>query len=432
MRLFSGTALSSFPSQFLRSRFAAATLWPLLLLLAASTLHGGGLALAKERKAAAKAAPSAWPEAARGETLILAYLGQEAETTVARPYFEAEVTDRGIQGARLGVLDNNTTGRFTRQQFALTETKLAAGGDAEGAFRRLVAEGRKYILVDLAAPVLERVADLPEAREVLIFDLGSRDDELRGEKCHRNVLHLLPSRAMRADALAQYFAKKKWSKWFLVVGPKEEDRRFAAALKRAAKRFGHEIVMEKTWTHTFDDRRTPESDVPVFTQGADYDILLVADEEGLFGDYLLYRTWLPRPVAGTQALVAAAWHPTLEAWGAIQLQNRFRALAGRAMTETDYGGWLAVRAIGEAATRTGSLDFASIRQYLSSESFTLAGFKGVPLSFRSWDGQLRQPVLLATERSLVAVAPVEGFLHPKNELDTLGYDEPETQCHGRP
>lgn len=387
--------------------------------------------MAKERKAAAKAAPSVQPEAERSDTLILSYFRQESETAFARPYFETEVKDRGIQGARLGVLDNNTTGRFTGQQFELTETRLATDGDPESAFRRLVAEGRKYILADLAAPVLERIADLPEAREVLIFDLGSRDDELRGEKCRRNVLHLLPSRAMRADALAQYFAKKRWSKWFLVVGPTEADRRFAAALKRAAKRFGHKIVVEKSWIHTFDDRRTPESEVPVFTQEVDYDILLVADEEGLFGDYLPYRTWLPRPVAGTQALIAAAWHPTLEAWGAIQLQNRFRALAGRAMTEVDYGGWLAVRAIGEAATRTGSVDFSSIRRYLFSESFTLAGFKGVPLSFRSWDGQLRQPVLLATERSLVAVAPVEGFLHPKNELDTLGYDEPETQCHGR-
>ena len=55
--------------------------------------------------------------------------------------------------------------------------------------------------------------------------------------------------------------------------------------------------------------------------------------------------------------------------------------------------------------------------------FALAGFKGVPLSFRLWDGQLRQPVLLATERSLVAVAPIDGFLHQKNALDTLGFDQ---------
>ncbi|MGZ4991625.1 MAG: branched-chain amino acid ABC transporter substrate-binding protein, partial [Methylobacter sp.] len=47
---------------------------------------------------------------------------------------------------------------------------------------------------------------------------------------------------------------------------------------------------------------------------------------------------------------------------------------------------------------------------------------------RSWDGQLRQPVLLAAPRSLVAVAPIEGFLHPKTELDTLGYDQPESTC----
>jgi len=45
------------------------------------------------------------------------------------------------------------------------------------------------------------------------------------------------------------------------------------------------------------------------------------------------------------------------------------------------------------------------------------------------DGQLRQPVLLSTDRSLVAVAPIEGFLHQRNELDTLGYDKMESLCH---
>jgi hypothetical protein len=63
-------------------------------------------------------------------------------------------------------------------------------------------------------------------------------------------------------------------------------------------------------------------------------------------------------------------------------------------------------------------------------AFALQGYKGSPLSFRSWDGQLRQPVLLAAPRSLVAVAPIEGFLHPKTELDTLGYDLPESLCKG--
>ncbi|WP_255556321.1 ABC transporter substrate-binding protein [Methylococcus sp. ANG] len=374
-------------------------------------------------------APTATPRAV--DLLTLAYLGQPAEATVIPPYFDPVVTDRGIQGARLGLADDNTTGRFTRQEFAIAETLLAPGDDAEAAFKRLVAEGRRFVLADLKPEVLRRLSALPEARDVLLLDVSSRDDALRGESCAPNVLHLLPSRAMRADALSQYLAKKKWKRWFLAVGPAPEDRLFADALKRSAKRFGMKIVAEKNWEHSFDDRRTPESEVPVFTQGGDYDVVMVADEAGLFGDTLSYRTWQPRLVAGTQGLVAAAWHHTLEAWGAIQLQNRFREQAGRRMTEVDYGAWLAVRAIGEAATRTRSLEFEAVRAYMLGDNFALAGFKGVPLSFRRWDGQLRQPVLLAQERSLVAVAPVEGFAHPKNELDSLGYDEPETLCRAK-
>jgi ABC transporter substrate binding protein (PQQ-dependent alcohol dehydrogenase system) len=204
---------------------------------------------------------------------------------------------------------------------------------------------------------------------------------------------------------------------------------YAAAVKQAAEKFGVKIVAEKPWRHSFDDRRTPESEIPVFTQGVDYDMLVVADEANTFGDLLAYRTWQPRPVAGTQGLVPLAWHFTHEQWGALQLQHRFREQAGRWMSERDYAAWLAVRAIGEAASRTKSTDFSRIKNFMLSGEFALAGFKGVPLSFRAWDGQLRQPVLLATERSLVAVAPIEGFVHERNELDTLGYDQPKTQCH---
>ena len=203
---------------------------------------------------------------------------------------------------------------------------------------------------------------------------------------------------------------------------------YAAAIKRAAKKFAIKIVAEKNWTHTFDARRTEQSDIPVFTQNIDYDVLVVADEQGAFGEYFDYRTWIPRPVIGTQGLIATAWHKTHEQWGAIQIQNRFFEQAGRAMDEPDYGAYLAVRAIGEAAVRTHSNQMQTVKNFLLSDQFTLQGYKGNPLSFRRWDGQLRQPILLAAPRSLVAVAPIEGFLHPKTELDTLGFDEPESTC----
>ena len=58
----------------------------------------------------------------------------------------------------------------------------------------------------------------------------------------------------------------------------------------------------------------------------------------------------------------------------------------------------------------------------------LGGFKGRPLTYRGWNGQLRQPIAIAHPRALVAQAPLEGFLHQTNELDSLGLDRPESTC----
>ena len=364
----------------------------------------------------------------QGEFLTVGYLAQAEASPPVQPFFDPVIADRGVQGARLGIQDDNTTGRFTRQNFTLQETVVPADGDVASAFKALAGSGQRHILLNLPAALIAQLAALPEAQNVLLYDIASRDDALRAQGCRANVLHLLPSRAMRADALAQYLSKKRWQKWFLAVGPSEGDKLYAEAIRQSAKKFGAKIVTDKPWEHSFDERRTPESEVPVFTQGAEYDVVVVADESGLFGDYFPYRTWQPRPVAGSAGLVPTAWHRTHEMWGALQLQNRFREQAGRWMTEEDYGAWLAVRAIGEAATRTKSVEFDKLKGFMLGEEFSLAGFKGVPLSFRRWDHQLRQPVLLAADRSLVAVAPIEGYLHPRNELDTLGYDEAESKC----
>jgi ABC transporter substrate binding protein (PQQ-dependent alcohol dehydrogenase system) len=399
-----------------------------LLLAAALPVHAAKKAGKPSHGAEPKPAAEAKAPEIKADTLAIAYLTQSAASPPVQPFFDPVIADRGVQGARLGIQDDNTTGRFTRQNFTLQETTVPADGDVAAAFKSLIAAGHRHVLLNLPAPLITQVATLPEAQNVLLYDIASRDDVLRAEACRSNVLHLLPDRAMRADALAQYLSRKRWQKWFLVAGPGEGDRLYAEAVRRAARKFGARIVMDKPWEHSFDERRTPESEVPVFTQGAEYDVVIVADETGLFGDFFPYRTWQPRPVAGTQGLVPTAWHRTHEAWGALQLQNRFRDQAGRWMTEEDYAGWLAARAIGEAATRTGSVDFDKIREFLLGDEFALAGFKGVPLSFRRWDRQLRQPVLLAADRSLVAVAPIEGYLHPKNELDTLGFDEAESKC----
>jgi ABC transporter substrate binding protein (PQQ-dependent alcohol dehydrogenase system) len=365
------------------------------------------------------------------QIIDIAYLTQEQVAPLSLSNLDPFIKNKGVLGAELGIDDDNTTGKFVGQQFNLKKIIVPMDGNVIAAFDKEISKKFQYVVINLSATQVNPIADLPEAKKMLLFDVGTIDDALRNEQCRGNVLHFLPSRAMRADALAQYLMKKRWVKWFLVVGTNQEDLLFANAIKRSAKRFGLQIVAEKTWDHTYDARRTAQSDVAVFTQTEDdYDVLVVADESGQFGEYLDYRTWNPRPVIGTQGLVPAAWHKTHEQWGAIQIQNRFKEKAHRWMEEQDYAAYLALRAIGEATTRTRSRDLSTVKDYMLSDSFALQGYKGSPLSFRSWDGQLRQPILLAAPRSLVAVAPIEGFLHPKTELDTLGYDLPESLCKG--
>ncbi len=362
------------------------------------------------------------------EVVRIAYLRQVIERPPKLSNLDLPPQDEGIQGGLLGIKDNNTTGRFMRQAFELHDTNVPPEGDVLAAFKAILAEGYRFIILDVPAARLVEMADLPEARDVLLFNAGAPDDALRNEYCRANVLHVRPSRAMLADTLAQFLMTKRWRNWFLITGRRDGDRLYAEAVKRAAKRFGAKIVAEKTWDFGPDARRTAQSEVPTFTQGADYDVLVVADEIGEFGEYLAYRTWQPRPVAGTQGLVPTSWHRTHERWGAAQLQSRFLKANGRRMTPLDYGVWAPIRTIGEAATRTRSTDFDKMAAYIKGPDFELAGFKGQKLTFRTWNGQLRQPVLLATATSLVSVSPQQGYLHERSLLDTLGYDEPESTC----
>ena len=72
-----------------------------------------------------------------------------------------------------------------------------------------------------------------------------------------------------------------------------------------------------------------------------------------------------------------------------------------------------VRAVAEAVTRAKSTDLQDIRRFMVGPDFTLAAFKGVPPSFRPWDRQLRQPILIGQPAALVSVAPEAAFLHQR-------------------
>ena len=340
----------------------------------------------------------------------------------------------GIAGARLAIEDNNTTGKFLNQHFNLDEVRLKAGDDAVKAAVTLASHDG-FIIADLGADELLKVSDALRDNGTLLLNAGALDDRLREEDCRANVIHVAPTRSMLADALAQYLVWKQWKRWLLVVGSHDKDKLFADALRRSATRFGAKIVQERTFEDTGGARRTDsgvtliQRQMPVFTQQAPvYDVLVAADESEVFASYLPYRTWDPRPVAGSAGLMPTSWDAAHDQWGAVQLQNRFVKLNSRRMTALDMQAWTAARMIGEAASRTNSGDPKQLAGFIKGPDFSVAAFKGQPLTLRNWNLQLRQPILLADGRMVVSVSPQEGFLHQVSELDTLGVDRPETKC----
>jgi ABC transporter substrate binding protein (PQQ-dependent alcohol dehydrogenase system) len=363
----------------------------------------------------------------------IGYLGQ-AGVQSRLSLVEQPAGNDGIAGARLAIDDNNTTGKFLNQHFTLEELRIGDGEDVAKAATAL-ASRNGFVIADLPAEALLKAADALRDRGTVLLNAGSIDDRLREEDCRPNVIHVAPTRSMLADALAQYLVWKQWKRWVLVVGSHETDKLYAAALRRAAARFGAKIVQERTFEDTGGARRTDsgvtliQRQMPVFTQQAPaYDVLVAADESEVFASYLPYRTWDPRPVAGSAGLVPTSWDAAQDQWGAIQIQNRFIKLNSRRMTALDMQAWTAVRMIGEATSRINSGEPKAAFDFLKGPDFSIAAFKGQRLTLRDWNLQLRQPILLVDGRMVVSVSPQEGFLHQVSELDTLGVDRPETRC----
>ena len=99
------------------------------------------------------------------------------------------------------------------------------------------------------------------------------------------------------------------------------------------------------------------------------------------------------------------------------------------MTSVDWAAYIAAKALLQAALeQPAGPTAAQMRAALQRSDFALDGFKGVRLGFRAWDRQLRQPLLLTDGVAVVGSAPVDGVMHPKNVLDTLGSDAAESAC----
>ncbi|MDP7173943.1 MAG: amino acid ABC transporter substrate-binding protein [Alphaproteobacteria bacterium] len=340
----------------------------------------------------------------------------------------AIVDRRGLAGAELGMEDLSRLKRVAKTSFAMDHARVTNTAGILSEIARMREAGAAVFVLDAPSKVLVEVSAALAAENILLLNATAIGDSLRNEDCQTNLFHVAASRAMLTDALAQHLKERNWQEIIVLQGPLAEDVESVAAFTRSADLFGLEIVDARLFVLGNDPRAREMNDLDFLTGSEDYDAVFVADVHGEFALSVPHRTRKPAPVVGASGLVPRIWHWSYTRHGAPQVHGRFERLHSRRMGEADWGAWVSMKAIGEAVARTKSRNVADIRDYFRSEKMRVDGSKGPGMSFRIWNNQLRQPIMLATQDWVSARAPIEGFKHRTNDLDTLGQSEREMAC----
>lgn len=366
------------------------------------------------------------------QTLSIGYMQQSDDPRYDDKHMTAQFLGQALgrpyEGAEVALKEVKFHGQNAGVEFALESAEAATAAELIKQVETLQAKGVRFILSDLPAATLSEVASAFKGKDVVFFNVSAPDDSLRQAQCQAVVFHTLPNHAMQADALVQYLVAHKWKEVLVLEGEAPEDKLLTAAFERAAKRYGAEIVAKRPFVLGNDPRERDKNNIALLTGDEDYDVVYIADSHGEFARNAAYQTLLPRPVIGSEGLNALAWNWAWERHGAPQVEKRFEKKAERRMSDPDWAAWMAVKAVATAVQQTNGADFVKLRDFLTAPDTTLDGAKGNASSFRPWDHQLRQPLLLSTHNWVVDRAPLEGFLHQTNNLDTLGFDERDSQC----
>ena len=353
------------------------------------------------------------------------YLEQKIEKPPVLSNVIEEPNDLGLKGAQIAIIDSNKSAKFLNQNFNL-ETKVSYDeNELISTFEEFIKNKNQYVILNVEDSLLEKLLKNPLSKDVLLINASSENTNLRKTICEKNLLHTSASNAMLYDGLMQFLVKRDFKKILLLSGTNPKDLLIKEDIKRAAKKFGAKIVAEKSWENNSDIRRKASDEFPAFTQAKDYDVILLADYYGDFGEFIYFNSWLPRPVAGTQGLI---WHKVIEQWGAAQMQSRFEKFASRWMESKDYSNWLAIRTIITSISKTKTADLKTNLDFIYSDDFDVAAYMGRKLSFRDYNGQIRIPISLVQPKALISTSPQVEFLHPITDLDTLGIAPHEMEC----
>ena len=318
-----------------------------------------------------------------------------------------------MTGAEVGIDEAAAFARVLPMDFALDRITAKSPADVAPAVRAALDAGTHFFLLDAPADAFKPLAAAVRGRDALIFNVSEPDDSLRRDLCAPEFVHVYPSRAQLMDGLVQFAVSRKWRDLLVLEGPSPADAAMTTAFAHSAQKFGARIVAHQHFKPGTDPREREQNDPALLSAiNRDFDIAFVADDAFDFARTVPYQLARPRPVMGSIDLEPVAWHWTWERHGAPQVNSRFeKKSGGRHMTGADWAAWLAVKMVVQSALRTRSADFAKQRAFILGDG-SFDGDKGLAVSVRPWDHQVRQGILLAAPYEVVAEAPIEGFPPP--------------------
>ncbi len=401
--------------------------------IAASLLLPSIPALAQQAPAGNPPAQAA-PAPAQATTVPIGYveLNPDAdprwEPLLARYEVPTRPWGSSYPGAVMGVNDNAPISKFTNVYYVLNRATGESVDELITAVKGMMQDGVHFFVVDLPADDLLKLADAVAGQQATLFNISAHEDALRGAECRANIIHVAPSFRMLTDAMVQYLVLHRWKNILALQGPDPRDQNIIDALKQSAKQFGARIVDVRPFVYGRDPTNREQNNVALLTGGANYDVVYIADSDGVFSRDAPYNTNDPRPVVGSSGLIATAWWWGGERHDTWQIDLRFSNIANRKMEDIDWGAWVAVRMITRGVLRSKSTEYQPVLDMLLSDKLAVDGAKNDPMNVRPWDHQLRQSIVLAISNAVLMEAPIPGFLHATNDLDTLGVDQANSTC----
>ncbi|MEX2541454.1 MAG: ABC transporter substrate-binding protein [Trueperaceae bacterium] len=342
-------------------------------------------------------------------------------------------------------------------------TVRADGADgAREAAEQLLAEEEVFALVGgFGAGSALALAELAEQREIPFLNIGSSGDRLRNEECGRYSFHVEPSAAMYLDALVGWFIRAGFRSWFFVIEDTPDGEALYERVRWSmrerhfgARETGRAIVAsDEGFDGAIEAVRRNRADVVLLLLGPDRQLAFLEQAEA--GGVEAQVTGFPHPAAQTREFFAASmeaapvvgagyratsWEATLDAYGARELNARFAARWDTTMEPPAWSAYQAIKVLFETVSLGGAGTGPEVVEFLENPQSVFDIWKGIGVTFRSWDHQLRQSLYLVdlmpeaeSRRELVTlVGELPAIYLPRTDpverLDQLGDLRRESEC----